>query len=190
MNRLLKQWLVLALIAPCFVACNSAPATPDVGQQMGQRMFTLVNLHPDPINQTLSTLNYQQAGFIPAGSAVTIESRGHRTMSFTREDTGVTYSIEHSKHTPSSLGESLLQIFGTQEQISDTSGMSQVDRDGIQQGIAMIGMSKAAIFVACGPPPAHATPTTDMAVWTYWKSRWARRVIEFDQSGAVKRIEG
>ncbi|MEX1025734.1 MAG: hypothetical protein WD226_11740 [Planctomycetota bacterium] len=181
----------LTLLLPLFLfSCSSVPATPDVGPQVGQRLVTLSNLHPDPARHKLSSLNYQQAGFIPVGSTVTITDRNRSKLTFKEEETGIEYTFERSKHTPNSLGENLTLFFGTPDQVPDASGLSEIDREGIQQGAALIGMTKTGVLIACGPPPIHATASTDLFVWTYWKNRWATRVVRFDSNGIVVRIDG
>jgi len=41
-------------------------------------------------------------------------------------------------------------------------------------------MSKDAVLVARGFPPAHETPSIRMDAWRYWKSGNDTRVVRFD----------
>ncbi len=47
-------------------------------------------------------------------------------------------------------------------------------------GSLEIGMSKKAVMLAYGIPPAKETFSTDSQVWTYWTSRTAKNKILFD----------
>ncbi len=67
-------------------------------------------------------------------------------------------------------------------------GLSDVDRQGIQAGKAMVGMSKQGVMVALGYPAKHQTPSPDQNRWIYWKGRFETYAVEFDNSGKVASI--
>ena len=48
-------------------------------------------------------------------------------------------------------------------------------------------MSKKAVLVALGHPPAHATPSLESDEWKYWKSRWNTMIVIF-KNGKVAAI--
>ncbi len=65
-------------------------------------------------------------------------------------------------------------------------GLSDVDRQGIKAGKAMVGMSKQGVMIALGYPAANRTPSPDQNnAWTYWKGRYNTYAVEFDNSGNV-----
>ena len=65
---------------------------------------------------------------------------------------------------------------------------SDIDRKGINDGKAYVGMTKEGIRTALGFPAVHATPSLDDNTWTYWTNRFRTKVIEFDENGKVKEI--
>ena len=46
-------------------------------------------------------------------------------------------------------------------------------------------MNKEAVLVCYGPPPEHATFRLEHNVWTYWKSRFIKRKVFFDDDDRV-----
>jgi hypothetical protein len=65
---------------------------------------------------------------------------------------------------------------------------SPVDREGVAQGKALVGMSKPGVIAALGYPARHKTASTEANEWTYWQSRVTTLVVEFDEQGKVKNI--
>ncbi len=70
----------------------------------------------------------------------------------------------------------------------DLDTFSEIDRQGIEDGEAKIGMSKDGIRIALGYPARHATPRLEDDEWIYWRNRWARYRVVFDDDGKVKDI--
>ena len=77
----------------------------------------------------------------------------------------------------------------TSVQETDLNELSEVDREGIEKGEAMVGMSKEGVRIALGFPARHETPSLDDDTWTYWRNRWARYNVIFDQDGEVTAIQ-
>jgi hypothetical protein len=67
--------------------------------------------------------------------------------------------------------------------------LSDVDRQGIQAGKALVGMSKQGVMIALGYPARHETPSTDQNRWVYWKGRHDRYAVEFDSNGKVASVQ-
>jgi hypothetical protein len=49
-------------------------------------------------------------------------------------------------------------------------------------------MSKDAVVMAYGYPPSHKIPTLDSNMWTYWRDRF-RRVFVYFENGKVVNIK-
>ncbi len=62
---------------------------------------------------------------------------------------------------------------------------SEIDRKGIADGKAYLGMSKDGIRTALGYPAAHKTPSLSSNTWVYWRGRLGIRSIDFDDNGKV-----
>ena len=67
--------------------------------------------------------------------------------------------------------------------------LSDVDRQGVKEGKALVGMSKQGVMIALGYPAKHETPSTDQNRWTYWKGRMANYAVEFDNNGKVTSVQ-
>ena len=65
---------------------------------------------------------------------------------------------------------------------------SELDRKGISEGRAYVGMSKSGVMAALGYPAAHRTPSPDGNTWVYWKNRFKTFVVQFDDRGLVMGI--
>ena len=62
---------------------------------------------------------------------------------------------------------------------------SGLDRKGILDGKAYVGMSKSGVMAALGYPAAHRTPSPDGNTWVYWKNRFRNFAVQFDDKGLV-----
>ena len=134
--------------------------------------------------------NYLQATLLPVGSEVSIDSVGGKQIQFTMLATAQTFTYSRDKHLQESFAANLERYFGSTDESTAVSSMSEVDQEGIKAGKAMVGMTKAGVIIAIGYPPDHATPSTESPSWRYWKNRWATRVVSFDNDGIVASIEG
>lgn len=160
------------------------------GPEVGGTYYTLCNLHAEPTKQALVSINYIEGLMIPIGSEVTIDSINRKKMTFTDTKTGVLYNWSLTKHTPTSLAENLDQFFGPKSSVPDPESYSEKDTEGIRLGKVLVGMTKAGVLAAVGPPPEHATPSQTLPAWTYWKNKWARRIITFGTDDVVTDIQG
>ncbi len=168
-----------------------APAPPPVVASVpplsaaGNERYTMVNLHPD--GGKLSTVNYQRGSLIPLCTRVRIDDQSGKAMRFTTLDDGHEYVYVHHGSNRD-FGENLAKVFGTTCVRDRASGLSALDRQGIREGKALIGMSKDGVILAIGYPPEHKTPSLDGDAWRYWTSRFGQMVVNF-QNGHVVSID-
>ncbi len=157
------------------LGCQHRILYPLVGQP---GVVTLVDLHPHPQRPELWTMNYQEDGFLPICTPVVIESVSAREMQFSVPSLGVRF---HYRVDPS-LGEPftahLDRVFGTRCP-PELGQLSAIDQDGISRGIAEVGMTRGGVLLALGLPPERGTPSLDMPVWRYWRSRHATFEVRF-----------
>jgi hypothetical protein len=66
--------------------------------------------------------------------------------------------------------------------------LNDADREGIQAGKAMVGMTKQGVLIALGYPARHYTQSLEQDRWTYWKNRYNKYAVFFDESGTVAQI--
>lgn len=71
----------------------------------------------------------------------------------------------------------------------DLSNLSEIDQEGIENGEALIGMSKEGVRIALGFPARHETPSLEKDTWVYWDNRWDSYNVIFDREGKVTAIQ-
>jgi hypothetical protein len=178
-----KKWLwVVSMVILSGCAANTPKPDPTA--------YTLTNLHPDPIKHKLYTVNYQLSSLIPRCTPVTILKMGNTAMTF-KDSTGTIYSYElHSKSTPEGFTANRNKYFGASCDNAAINKLSTLDKKGIQEGKALIGMSKQGVLYAIGYPPEHMTPSTSTSEWRYWKNRFSTFIVYFNSAGKVDHIKG
>jgi hypothetical protein len=153
-------------------------------------VYTLTNLHPDDPRPVLYSTNYQRAGLIPVCTRVRIISFADDELHFEAIDTGREYAYGWHAGCGESLGTNAARYFGTECPRAHIATLSDLDRDGIELGVAEVGMSREGVIYAMGYPPAGATRDLRSKVWRYWRNRFASFTVEFDADGHVSRVGG
>lgn len=185
----LKKFALLSLVVGTS-ACSNLPIPSEDGQDMtGQPgVYTLVNLHPDPINSRLYATNYQQGGLIPLCTEVTLVKASRKRLDFQVNGSGKTYYYFYHKAAAEPFDQHLKHFFGKTCNKDAVARLSAIDRKGIAAGKAMEGMSKQGVVYALGIPPRHVTPSLDSDIWKYWSNRYDTFNVEFNETGKVSRI--
>jgi len=70
----------------------------------------------------------------------------------------------------------------------DLKGLTALDKKGVEEGRALIGMTKRGVMTALGYPAAHRTPSLESNLWTYWKDRYRTFRVQFGTNGKVVEI--
>lgn len=65
------------------------------------------------------------------------------------------------------------------------SSFSNLDKKGVKNGKAYLGMTKAGVLAALGYPSQHKTPSLRNKFWVYWKNKWLTMIVKFDSAGTV-----
>ncbi len=66
--------------------------------------------------------------------------------------------------------------------------LSNLDRKGIAEGKAFVGMSREGVMAALGYPAVHRTPSLDSPTYIYWTNRFGTMAVNFDAKGKVASI--
>jgi hypothetical protein len=162
-------------------------------------LYTACNLWYERANG-ISSINYKRGIRIPAGTPVQDvridvgsagSQRGKAVIRFVRKKDGASFAIvfEPRYHPKETVEDFKMRIFTTKDFESLTKGFTDTEMRAIRAGKLKIGMRRAAVLVAWGPPPEHKTPSLDANVWTYWLSRvpnWIKKV-HFDSNGKTVR---
>ena len=191
MKTFKKATIGIAIIS-VLSACSSPPlvesATGINLQKTNQPVYTLVNLHPDMGNNRMYSVNYQQDGLIPLCSPVKIQGFNGKVLTFKNTTDDRVYTLIKHGSSPD-FPAYLNQYFGTTCDDKNKISWSTIDKEGINRGEALVGMSKDGVIFAIGYPPEHKTPSLEGNTWMYWSNRWDRFAVEFDQNGLVSNIK-
>jgi hypothetical protein len=180
----------LSLAIAVAISCASHPTGPkgavsELGAAYG---YTLVNLHPDNERSRLYAVNFQQAGLIPVCSEVKYVDLGRKVLRFEVVSTKRVYEYLNHKAAAEPFPDHLRRFFGPECPSAEIETLSKVDRQGIREGRALVGMSRRGIVIALGHPPRHVNPDPNTASYIYWKNRFNRIQIQFDGDGLVSSI--
>lgn len=133
------------------------------------------------------SINYKKGNLIPAGSEVDNLKLDfmQKSLEFRVVEFNQVYKILfESKYFPNLDLWKFKDLTLTENNLDQlTKDMTSIDIDGIKNARIIKGMSKAAVLIAYGYPPTHLTTTLDMNIWIYWRSRWAKNLVEFDEQG-------
>jgi len=191
--------LILVISALSFMCCScSKPVeTADLEAMQNTTWYLGCNLFPDiKKNNALSSVNYHlPGGMLKWGTAMKIvELDGHQVI-FEDVATGIQYPYAFHGRT--------LDVTTPKEHLSrilladieplkkEVSEMSEIDRQGIEEGVAHPGMTKRAVLVAIGYPPEFVTPDPMTAnEWNYWYDRFREFVVAFGNDGKVITVTG
>jgi len=143
----------------------------------------------------ITWINWQAAPtFIPAGTKLQV-TRTKDTASVVNPETKVAYTLDIGAD-----GDAYLEKFVTRQPV-DVERFPEDVRDSIRKAIAKVGMTKAQVYIAMGPPTnLGKTRTSSMTydqimasdLWVYARRRFGKNIgVAFDPaSGKVSRTEG
>lgn len=153
-----------------------------------EKVYTLVNLHPDEQNSRLYTVNYQLPSLLPRCTEIKVNKLSRKKFIFEVPSRGKTYTYIYHKAAVDKLDENIKLYFGTTCDKNVVSRMSKKDQDGIKMGRPLLGMTREGILLAMGRPPKHVNPVLDVSEWMYWRNKFARTAITFNDKGIVTGI--
>lgn len=170
------------LMAP---AAFSAEKKSTLKDAEGKTYYTVVNIWYENPAEIAST-NYHKGQLLPINTQVKIGSARKSGITFT-DDNNITYTIQIvRKHTPIPAEEVFKRYFS--EAKMDLGKFNANERENIEAGTIVEGMSKAAVLAAYGYPPTHMTPSLENNPWKYWINRFVNFHVFFNKDGKVDRI--
>lgn len=171
------HWLVIAL---AFSWTTSTFAADDKTYYTQHSFYVYKNKY--------DTTNYHIDTLVPINTAVKITDMGSSGMEFEIPSMGnmaVKFrNIEKYSHLD--MDKLKARLLGTTK--VDLSKSSKKVQDAIKGGRVITGMTKKEVLLAYGYPPAHKTPSIENNSWTYWKTRWNKMIVNF-QDNKVSRIK-
>ena len=182
----------LALSLFVCAACRHAPTKPPTelipGLSGATKIYTLTNLHPDEERVTLYSGNFQQPGLIPICSEVYFTYADESWLSFKVVATGKEYYYYEHAVAAEPLLVNASHYFGPRCPQDQLAKLTPIEKKGVAQGVAIPGMRKEAVILACGYPPLRDTPSLDAKSWRYWSSRMRYFTVDFDAKGVVEKV--
>lgn len=190
-SLLVRFQIVFALLAGVvfFAGCGSS-VSPEMAAKIesNAKQYTQVgmwyDLKKNGVNMVEGT-NYNVGVFIPVNAEVTFVESAKEGVIFNYQGQQV-YIRNIAKYTKLDTEAFLKRTFAASP--ADMSGLSSAEKASIAKGEIKAGMSKKAVLLSRGYPPAHATPSLDNNRWRYWKNRWATMYVEFGEDGKVSKL--
>lgn len=156
-----------------------------------QTVYTKYNIHA----QTGRDIKASYANWTDPGDGHTIFQpntriticKWRRGFCFTVRDGRKVY-FEFDKGRMKMSAQEYIKLITSPKPVS-MQGLTDKDREGVRQGIAMAGMTKKGVMTALGYPATHRTPTLEDNKWTYWRNRFRTLVVHFDDKGIVTNVQ-
>lgn len=152
-------------------------------------LYTKHNLWSE--NWKLRCINYKTGKIvIPAGTAVKDVQKDHveeDSILFTTVENGKTYRISMNRrwHDYKYLDHCKNEIFSTADYSQLIEGFTEAEVEAIREGKVITGMSKKAVLVSQGHPPEHRTPSTSDNTWLYWRNKFVKDAVCFENDRVV-----
>ena len=189
-----KKILILFILAIC-VFVNPLSSQAKDKYIIGEPVYLKVNIHYQNSSRgnNASYANYTDSGvghdFLAVNTPVKIKKGRKNRFIIVDAETNIEIVFEYSAaRMQMSINEYLEKI--TSPSKVNLGELSEKDRQGIENGVAKIGMSKEGVMMALGYPAAHKTPSPEENRWVYWKDRFRTLVITFGENGIVTDIRG
>lgn len=152
----------------------------------GKTLYTQVNMHSLK-GKVVTWVNYGVDAFIPVNTEVELLSDGGWSgVKFRLKDSGVTLKLKNHRNSGVTDEEWISKHLGTHK--VNINKFSKMERSAIESGEVKVGMSKDAVIVSRGYPPAHKTPSLKSSSWLYWTTKWNKKQVKFDSNGKVSGI--
>lgn len=150
------------------------------------KVYTQTNLHPDEERKRLFSINYQQAGFIPRCTEVDLLDIGGKKLIFSAN--GEKYEYLYHKAS-GSFEDNINKYFKTSCNKSKLKNLNTIDKEGLETGKVLKGMTKDGVILAIGYPPVHRTTSLEEDTWKYWSSRFDTFDVIFNDGKVIKIID-
>ena len=195
-----KQLLVLVLtfsVISCLNGCGRTGGSSDTGsaiQPVSKIVYLKNNIHTQSKNNKEFRANYENwtnpgAGHVifPVNTAVEVK---FARIGFYLIDAKTRREIDYEYNDRGMGGmsvEEYVRLITSPEPVN-LRNLSDVDRRGITEGKAYVGMSREGVRIALGYPAVNRTPSLNSNTWVYAKNRWTSTAITFDERGRVRSI--
>jgi hypothetical protein len=129
---------------------------------------------------------------IPVGTKVHVVSLKKKTITFQPLDSGITFTMTHvRKYSTITMQEFFDRYFSIENPVAEGGRLQRFtyeEQKNIRSGKIAVGMSKEAVLMAYGYPPTHTTRDLSDNTWTYWRNRFVKQYVTFDDNNRVTSI--
>jgi hypothetical protein len=160
-----------------------------------KQLYLKNNIHTQAQDSKTYRANYENwtspgAGHVifPVNTIVEIDY-ARRGFYIIEKSTGKKIDYEYNENGMGGMSAEQYVAFITAAEQVSLKSLSDIDRKGIADGKAYIGMSKDGVRIALGYPAVNRTPSLGSNTWVYAKNRWTSTAISFDDKGRVKGIK-
>ncbi len=178
-----KYFIILVMmISASFMlsGCAKAKLSPEVNVAFAKHatMYTQRNMHYNISRRAkiVDGTNYQVGILIPVNSKVTLEAVNAKQVVFKYQGNEIILR-NIPKYTGIDIAALYARYFSSKK--VNLNQFTSAEKEAIQIAQVKKGMSKKAVLVSLGFPPAHVTPTTKMNQWKYWRNRWTTFIVDF-----------
>lgn len=173
-------------LALVLTACaGTRTATSPIQDVEGRTVYTQRNMWING-DEHLAT-NYRAGWLLPANSRVRIADTSGQEIIVEVVDGGERFTLANiPEYTKLDMQGIYDRYFG-----SGTVDLGRFPgdvRQAIEEGEIVTGMSKDAVLIARGYPPAHETPSLERDAWKYWRGRYNTVLVRFnnDRVSSIK----
>ena len=192
--RVASATLAVGILGFGLVGCGGAKLSPQVQQafEKKQEMYTQRNMFISTIGRfgqkVIDTTNYGNGVVIPVNTKVKFKDINARQMSFTYNGSMVILK-NTPKYSNTNMEQMVNRYFAPKK--VNLAKFTKAEREAIHNASIVsdrvaVGMSKEAVLVSRGYPPAHATSSTKADTWKFWENRFNTTLIHFKNNKVVK----
>jgi hypothetical protein len=181
------RFLALAMIAASFCMLTSCKSTKfDFPPAEGKKLYISQNFWFEK-PEKIYAINYKKGNLIPAGTEVSAVQFSDDEIFFFVPSMGLNFRIVYrDKYQGSMPIRSFVDRLFTSKNLDElTKGFTKKEKEFVKSGILRTGISKNAVLVGYGYPPAHRTPSLETTRWIYWTSKFAKQELIFDSKGML-----
>ena len=183
----MKYLKVLCLVAIAILSssCETFNNSQAFLPEMGTTLYLSQNFCYTRSDRVYA-INYKNGIMIPAGSQVTNITYSSRRIYFTLVDTSQNITMRYrQKYQRIPVNQFVARLFTNKKLPELTSGFTKSEKDFVKTGVLRKGISKKAVLVGYGYPPAHRTPSLKSNVWTYWLTVHRQQQLIFDKNNKL-----
>lgn len=186
MKKVLSALVALVGLSFLLSGCGGAKLSPEVQKTFDDnaKLYTTRNMHYNVSRHQsiVETTNYQTGILVPINSEVTMSAVNSKYITFMHKGQEVILR-NNPKYTGVGIGEIAKTYFSSKK--VNLSKFTKAEQKAIRLAQVKNGMSKKAVALSLGTPPAHVTTSLEVDQWKFWKSRWSTFFVTFENNKVV-----